>query len=136
MGDDRQVNTSSMKVLVLLAILGTCAAKYYDSGYSSGAGYNSGFSGSRGGSFGFSNGNSGLSREGYCKLHYPLCEENGSNGASGFGSSRSYGPAIHVGVNQNSGSGSSGFGSSFIAADNGFNSRYGGSSGGSSGRII
>jgi len=151
-----------MKVLVLLALLGTCAAQYYNSfvpsngyntpsnsynapssGFSSGGGSrgnsgfsgsglsylgggsNSGFTSSRGGSLEFSIGNSGFGGFGF---------SNG-NGASGFESSRSYGPVIHVGGNQNSGyagnSGSSGFGggSSFIAADNGFNSGNGGNSG-------
>merc|ERR1740131_340029 len=132
-----------MKVLVLFALLGACTAQYYNapsnnygaplsgfvngggtrgnSGYSSGAGSNSGFSGSRGGSFGFHNGNSGFGGFGL---------SNGNNGASSFDSSRSYGPVIHVGGNQNSGFGSnfgSRFGSSsqgsqFIVADNGFNS--------------
>merc|ERR1712133_323882 len=174
MGDIRQANTINMKVLMLLALLGACAAWREDSynapsnsynapsigslnavrsrgnsGYSSGAGFNSGFSGSglsyssggsnsgfsssRGGSFGFSNGNSGFGGYGF---------SNGNNGVSGFDSSRTYGRVIHVGGNQNSGygsnSGSSGFGggSSFIAADNGFNSGYGGSNGGNSGRIF
>merc|ERR1711972_292676 len=80
-------------------------------------GSNSGFSSSGHGRYGFSSGgNSGFGGSGY---------SNGDIGALGFDSSRSYGPEIQVGG-----------ASSFIFADNGFNSGYGGSNGGSSGRII
>merc|ERR1712126_345237 len=117
MGRTTGKQIQKMKVLVLLAILGTCAAKIIQnynsygssngynapsnsynapSSYSSG-GTNSGFSGSRGGSFGFPHGKSGFGGFGF---------SNGNNGASGFDSSRSYGPLIHIGGNQNSGYGS------------------------------
>merc|ERR1712126_527020 len=145
MGDIRQANTINMKVLMLLALLGACAAWREDgynapsnsynapsigsinavrsrgnSGYLSGAGFNSGFSGS-GLSYSSGGSNSGF-----------------SSGSSGFGGGSSF-IAADNGFNSgyDGNSRSSGFGgASFIAADNGFNSGYAGSNGGNSGRIF
>merc|ERR1712126_799517 len=174
MGDYRQANTSNMKVLVLLVLLGTCAAQNYNSfihipsyvndapnniynalssvsssgggsrgnsGYSSGGGYNSGFSGS-GLSYSSGGSNSGFSSRrggsfGYSNGHSDFGGYGYSNGNGGFGGGSSF-IAADNGFNSGYGgnSRSSGLGSSgFIAAGNGFNSGYGGSSGGSSGRI-
>merc|ERR1711913_3390 len=105
MGDNRQANTINMKVLMLLALLGTCAAwanngynapsnsynapsigsfngegSRGNSGYSSGAGFNSGFSGS-GLSYSSGGSNSGFSSSRGGSYGF----SNGNSGFGGFG---------------------------------------------------